>query len=102
MFSVFYHSLNISFLYFLQIIFIIYVCSPSFSCMHKGLATKESKNKPCLRTFNLNFILAYQRDLLFSSLFLLLCGEKFSINGIGQGDQKPCNKVSYFIRLLCS
>ena len=88
MFSVFYHSLNISFLYFLQIIFIIYVCSPSFPCMHKGLATKESKNKPCLRTFNLNFILAYQRDLLFSSLFSLLCGEKFSINGIGQGGSK--------------
>lgn len=33
LFSVFYHSLNISFLYFLQRIFIIYVCSPSFSCI---------------------------------------------------------------------
>ena len=73
-----------------------------FFPMHKGLATKESKDKPCLRKFNLNFILAYQRDLLFSSLFLLFCGEKFSINGIGQGDQKPRNKVLYFIRLLCS
>ena len=33
LFSVFYHSLNISFLYFLQRIFIIYVCSPSFPCI---------------------------------------------------------------------
>lgn len=33
LFSVFYHSLNISFLYFLQITFIIYVCSPSFPCI---------------------------------------------------------------------
>ena len=33
LFSVFYHSLNISFLYFLKIIFIIYVCSPSFPCI---------------------------------------------------------------------
>ena len=33
LFSVFYHSLNISFLYVLQRIFIIYVCSSSLPCI---------------------------------------------------------------------
>ena len=33
---VFYHSLYISFLYFLQKISIIYVCSPSFPCIRAG------------------------------------------------------------------
>lgn len=73
-----------------------------FFPMHKGLATKESKDKPCLRKFNVNYILAYQRYLLFSSVFLLFCGEKFSMDGIGQGNQKPPNKVLYFIMLLFS
>ena len=73
-----------------------------FFPMHKGLATKESKDKPCLRKFNLNFILAYQRYPLFSSPFLLFCGEKFSMNGIGQRGQKPPNRVLHFIRLLFS
>ena len=33
LFSLFYHSLNISSLYFLQRIFIIYVCPPTFPCI---------------------------------------------------------------------